>query len=41
MHLVLDGIILRRQTECVPADGEKHVIPLHAALAGNDVHRGV
>ena len=36
----LDGIVLRRQAERVVADGEEHVIALHAALSRNDVHCG-
>ena len=35
---VLDGVVLRRQAKGVVADGEKHVVALHAALAGDDVH---
>ena len=38
MHVVLDGIVLRGQAEGVPPDGEQHVVALHAALAGDDVH---
>ena len=41
VNLVLDGVVLRRQTEGVPADGEKDIAALHAALAGDDVHRGI
>ena len=39
--MVLDGVVLRRQTEGVPADGEKDIAALHAALAGDDVQRRV
>ena len=35
VNLVLDGVVLRRQTEGVPADGEKDIAALHAALAGD------
>ena len=38
MDLVLDGVVLRRQAKGVVADGEEHVVALHAALAGDDVH---
>ena len=38
MDVVLDGIVLRGQAESVPADGEQHVITLHPAHAGNNVH---
>ena len=38
VDVVLDGIVLGRQAESVPADREEHVIALHAALAGDDVH---
>ena len=41
MHLVLDGIIFRGQAEGVPADGEQHVVALHAALAADNVHGGI
>ena len=41
MHLILDRIVFRRQTEGIPADGEKHVVPFHAALPGNNVHGGI
>ena len=41
MDVVLDGVVLRGQAEGVVADGEQHVIALHAALAGDDVHRRV
>ena len=41
MYLVLDGIVLRGQAKGVPADGEQHIIALHAALAADDVHGGV
>ncbi|MPM92700.1 hypothetical protein SDC9_139835 [bioreactor metagenome] len=36
----LDGVVLRRQAECVVADGVEHVIALHAAFARDDVHCG-
>ena len=38
VDLVLDGVVLRRQAKGVVADGEEHVVALHAALAGDDVH---
>ena len=41
VDVVVDGVVLRGQAEGVPADGEEHVVALHAALAGDDVHRGV
>ena len=41
MDVVLDGVVLGRQAERVPADGEQHVIAFHAALAGDDIHRRV
>ena len=41
MDVVLDGVVLGRQAERVPADGKQHVIAFHAALAGDDIHRRV
>ena len=41
VDVVLDGVVLGRQAESVPADREEHVIALHAALAGDDIHRRV
>ena len=41
MHVVLDGVVLGRQTKRVVADGIKHVVALHAALARNHIHGGV
>ena len=41
MDVVLDGVVLRGQAEGVEADGEQHVIAVHAALAGHHVHGGV
>ena len=41
MDVVLDGVVLGRQAERVPADGEQHVIAFHTALAGDDIHRRV
>ena len=38
VDVVLDGEVLRGQAKGVPADGEEHVVALHAALAGDDVH---
>ena len=38
MDMVFDGIVFRRQAECVPTDGEEHVVALHPALAGDDIH---
>ena len=40
VHMVLDGIVLRRQAEGVKADGIEYVIALHALFARNDIHRG-
>ena len=34
MHVVLDGIVLRRQAKCVVPNGKQHVVPLHSALSG-------
>ena len=39
MHMVLDGIVLRRQAEGVIADGEKNVVALHPLAAADDIHR--
>ena len=36
--MVLDGIVLRGQTESIEADGEQHVIALHPLFAGDDIH---
>ena len=33
----LDGVLLRRQPEGVPPDRMQHVVPLHAAVAREDV----
>ena len=41
MHMVLDGKVLSRQTECVPAHRIQHVVTLHALFARNDIQRGV
>ena len=39
MHMVLDGIVLRRQAEGVITDGEKNVVALHPLAAADDIHR--
>ena len=39
--MVLDGKVLSRQTECVPAHRIQHVVALHALFARNDIQRGV
>ncbi len=41
MNMILNGIVLRRQAEGIPADGIQDVIALHAALSGDDVQRRV
>jgi len=41
MDVVLDGEVLRRQAEGVPAHRVKDVVALQTALAGDDVHRRV
>ena len=41
MGVGFDGIVFRRQTVCVKADGEQNVVTLHAALSGNDFQAGV
>ena len=41
VDFVFNGVVFRRQAESVVADGEKHVVALHAALAGDDVHSRV
>ena len=41
MHVVLDGEVLGRQAESVPAHRIQHVIALHTLFARNDVERGV
>ena len=38
MDFIFNGIVFGGQAKGVPADGEQHVIALHAALAGDDVH---
>ena len=38
MDVVLDGKVLRRQTEGVKADGIEDVVALHPLLAADDVH---
>ena len=38
VNVIFDGEVLRGQAEGVVADGEQHVIALHAALTGDDVH---
>ena len=41
MNMVLDGKVLSRQTECIPAHRIQHVVALHALFARNDIQRGV
>ena len=41
MCVGFDGIIFRRQTVCIKADGEQDVVALHAALTGDDFQTGV
>ena len=41
VHMVLYGVVLRRQAEGVEAYREDDVLALHAPLARDDVHRGV
>ena len=38
MDVVLDGIVLRGQTESIEADGEQYIIALHPLFAGDDIH---
>ena len=38
MYMVLDGIVFRRQSEGIIADGEKNVVALHPLAAADDVH---
>ena len=40
MDVVFDGVVLRRQAEGVKADGEEHIVALHALFAGDDIHGG-
>ena len=37
----LDGVVLCRQTEGVPADRKKNVVPLHSPEAGDRVEAAV
>ena len=39
MDMVLDGIVLGRQTERIKSDREQDIVALHPALAADDVHR--
>ena len=39
--MVFDGIVLRGQSEGVPAHGEEHIIAFHPPLPGHDVHGGI
>ena len=41
MDVVLDGIVFRRQSEGVEADGEKHIITVHPLFPGDDVHSSI
>ena len=41
VDVVLDGVVLGGQAEGVKADGEEHIVPVHAALPGHHVHGGV
>ena len=41
MNMVLDGKVLSRQTECIPAHRIQHVVALHALFARNDIQCGV
>ena len=41
VYLVLDGEVLSRQTESVPAHREQHVVALESALSGYDIHSSV
>ena len=41
LHVVLDGVVLGGQAEGVETYREEDVLALHAALARDDVHRGV
>ena len=37
----LDGVVLCGQTERIIADGEQHIVTVHALLAGDDIHCGI
>ena len=39
VDMILDGVVLSRQTERIKADREQNVVALHPALAADDVHR--
>ena len=41
VDMILDGKVLRRQAESVPADGVQHVVALHALFARHDIQRRV
>ena len=41
MYVVLDGKVLGRQTECIPAHRVQNVVALHAALSCDDIQCGV
>ena len=41
MYVGLDGVVFRGQAESVKADGEKHIVALHTALARHDIHGGI
>ena len=38
VDMVLDGVVLRGQTERVKADGEQDVIALHSLFTGDNIH---
>ena len=41
MNLVFDRVIFGRKAERIPSDREQHVIALHPAFSGDNVHRRV
>ena len=41
MDMILDRVVLGRETECIPSHGIQHIITLHSALTCYDIQCGI
>ena len=41
MDMILDRVVLGRETECIPSHGIQHIIALHSALTCYDIQCGI
>ena len=41
MDMILDRVVLGRETECIPSHGIQHIVALHSALTCYDIQCGI